>query len=415
MKYLRFGLYALVVFAVAAHGVVEDWALMILVTGATVLLLAWAAWIYVRRENQCVVSPLLPPLVALCLLGFAQWVFHLTASSYATRMRLQLLVACTILLFLAGQVFRSLAEWREFVWFLLGLGFVVCIFGILQHLTFNGKIYWVREMYLGGVPFGPYVNRNHFAAFAELVIPIGLVPLALGRVRKDRRLMVGVLTVIPIVALLLSASRGGIVSFAMQLLALAIWMVFRRSAQKQLLVGIIVIIMAVSIVSWIGAGQTLERFAALRAMETTVSKRDSMRADTWRIFVEHPVMGTGLGTLETVFPRYETLYDGKIVDHAHNDYLEALADTGIVGGLFCAWFLAVLFGDGLKQTLSSKESFAGVLHLSGMVACIGFLVHSLVDFNLHIPANALLFFLQAHLAAGGIPLSPAKDFKNSAT
>ena len=53
-----------------------------------------------------------------------------------------------------------------------------------------------------------------------------------------------------------------------------------------------------------------------------------MREDTWRLFLDHPLLGTGLGTLEIVFPPYDSLYDGKVVNHAHNDYIEALAETG---------------------------------------------------------------------------------------
>jgi O-antigen ligase len=127
-----------------------------------------------------------------------------------------------------------------------------------------------------------------------------------------------------------------------------------------------------------------------------------MRRDTWRIFVEHPWMGTGLGTLQIVFPPYETLYDGRIVNHAHNDYVEALAETGIAGGLCCALFLGLLLFHSSQQLSAGNTSFASVLNLSGAVACSGFLVHSLVDFNLRLPANAQLFFLMATLAASTI-------------
>jgi len=89
----------------------------------------------------------------------------------------------------------------------MGFGFLVSIFAILQHLTSNGKLYWVREIRYGGMPFGPYVNRNHFAGFAELVLPLALVPLVLGRVRRERWPIVGLFAVLPIGALFLSASR----------------------------------------------------------------------------------------------------------------------------------------------------------------------------------------------------------------
>ena len=127
-----------------------------------------------------------------------------------------------------------------------------------------------------------------------------------------------------------------------------------------------------------------------------------MRKGTWHIFLDHPLAGTGLGTLQIVYPPYETLFDGKVVNHTHNDYLEALAETGLLGGACCAWFIGVLLRESLKRFRQPNDSFAGTLQLSGSVACCGFLVHGLVDFNLHIPANALLFFLMAQLSTAQI-------------
>jgi len=171
---------------------------------------------------------------------------------------------------------------------------------------------------------------------------------------------------------------------------------------KQWLPGVAVLLVALLLVSWLGVGQIFERLSSVQLLEVTAGKRASMRKDTWRIFLDHHFLGTGLGTLQIVYPPYETLYDGKIVNHTHNDYLEAFAETGILGGLCCAWFLGVLFSESLKRLRQRNYSFAGTLQLSGMVACAGFLMHSFVDFNLHIPANALLFFLMAHLATAQI-------------
>jgi O-antigen ligase len=413
MKFLRVGICALVVFAVAAHGGVEDWARAVMETGAGLLFLAWSIWIFFNREEQPVLSPLLPPLAALSLIVLGQWFFRWTASPYNTRLELLLLLADLIVLFLAVQAFRTLEDWRSFVWFGMGFGFLVSLFAILQHLTSNGKLYWFRERSYGGIPFGPYVNRNHFAGFAELVLPLALVPLVLGRVRRERWPIVGLFAVLPIGALFFSTSRGGFVSFGAELSVLALVMILRRTMGKQLLAGVAVLLVALLLVSWLGVGPILQRLSSVQMLEVSSGKRASMRGDTWRIFLDHPFVGTGLGTLQIVYPPYETLYDGKIVNHTHNDYLEALAETGIAGGLCCAWFIGVLLAESLKRLRQLNNSFAGVLQLSGFVACSGFLVHSLVDFNLHIPANALLFFLMAHLATAEIsqaspPSSPSR-------
>src|SRR5262249_32106200 len=154
---------------------------------------------------------------------------------------------------------------------------------------------------------------------------------------------------------------------------------------KHLLAGGIVLLAALSMVSWLGVRQVLSRFSSLHQMEVKEAKRASMRLGTWHIFLDHPLLGTGLGTLQLVYPSYETLYDGKIVNHTHNDYLEALAETGIVGGSCCAWFIGVLFLVALRSLQKEAHTFATTLRLAGLAGCCGILVHSLVDFNLHIP------------------------------
>ena len=393
MKYLRVGICALVTFAVLAHGGVEDWARAVLQCGAGVLFLVWAIDTYRMKNEQVTVPLILLPLAALALIGLGQLIFRATASAYFTSAELQLLVAYLLLVFLAGQAFQTLEDWRGFVWFVMILGFLVSGFGILQHLTFNGKLYWFREMRYGGIPFGPYVNRNHFAGFAELVIPVSLVPLVLGRVRRERWVVVGLFAIIPLGALFLSASRGGIIGISVEVGILAVLILLQHSGGRHMIAGGVVLLSSLLLVSWLGADKILDRFASLQSLEITVGKRASMRSDTWHIFLDHPIAGTGLGTLQTVFPAYETQYDGKIINHTHNDYLEGLAETGIAGGICVAWLLGILFLESLRGLRNLSNSFASALHLSGLVACCGILVHSAVDFNLHMPGNALLFLL----------------------
>jgi O-antigen ligase len=403
MKPIRIGLFVIIAFAILSHGAVEPWARAILECASGLLLAVWALqFFYADDTREIVLPPLLFPMAALAVVIVVQWTFHLTSSRFSTRTELQLLLSVLILLFLAAQAFRSLADWRTFAWFIMILAFFVAGLGILQHLTFNGKLYWFREMRYGGIPFGPFANRNHFAGFAELVLPMSLVPLLLGRVRRDRLVIVGILAVIPLSALLLSASRGGIISLGAELAFLLLVVLLRRAGGRHLYVGGLVLVIAFATVSWLGVNQILLRFSSLQTLEVTHSKRASMRHGTWNIFLDHPVLGTGLGTLQQVYPPYETLYDGKIVNHAHNDYLEVLAETGIVGGLCCAWFLGALFIGALRFLQNEGNSLANTLRLCGWTACCGLLVHSLVDFNLHIPSNLLLFLLMSLLGTAEI-------------
>ena len=402
MRFLRVSICVLIAFSVLSFGGVEEWAQAGLELGAAALLVYWAIRLYLWKTDQIIVSPFFLPLTAFLVVVVAQLAFGKTASSYDTRAQLQLLIAYLILIHLMTQAYLQSRHWRGLVWFLMGLGFFVCIFGILQHLTFNGKLYWFREMRYGGLPFGPYVNRNHFAGFAELVIPIALVPLVLGKVRRERLFLVSLFALVLIVALLLCASRGGIVSFIVEMSVLFFLLLVRRIRSKYVFLGGVVVLGALLAVSWIGIQKVLDRFSTNSTIEVTSGKRASMRHDTWQIFRDNPVLGTGLGTLQMVFPPYESMYDGKIVDHTHNDYLEALAETGILGGLCCAWFLVILFVESFKGFAGLGSSFNSAMNLSGLIGCCGLLVHSLFDFNLHIPANGLLFFVAAHLATARI-------------
>ena len=411
MKFVRIGVCVLIAFAVIAFGAVEEWSQAVLEVGASLLLVYWSILAYLRRSEQMAISSFFLPLSAFALLILAQIIFHTTASRYYTRVEFQLFVTYMIILHLLCQGFQRGSHWRGLVWFLMSLGFAISIFGILQHLTFNGKLYWFREMRYGGLPFGPYVNRNHFAGFAELLIPLALVPLVLGKVRRERLFFVLLLALVPTIALLLSASRGGIVSFAVELVILFLMLLLRRIRTKHMLLGGVVVLCSVLAVSWIGVQQVLDRFASYQTLDVSAGKRASMRLDTWHIFLDHPVIGTGVGTIQMVFPPYDTLYDGKIVNHAHNDYLELLAEAGILGALCGVGFLGVLLLESLRGLENLQSSFNSALNLAGLVGCCGILVHSLVDFNLHIPSNALLFFVAAHLATARIQSDAASPPK----
>src|SRR6266702_8679771 len=332
MNHVRTGLFAVIAFAVLSHGAVEPWARGILESASGILFVLWALFFMVSKKEQEIALPsLLFPLAAFAIVVIVQFAFRLTSSPFTTRTELQLLLSMLILFFLAAQTLRTLSDWRAFAWFVMIFAFLIAGLGILQHMTFNGKLYWFREMRYGGIPFGPYVNRNHFAGFAALVIPPGLAILILRAERRDQLPLVALFTLFPIGALFLSASRGGIMSFLAEIGLLAILLLFRRREGKELVAAGLVVVLGIALVSWLGIGRALERFASYKSLEVTEGRRIEMLHGTWRIFLDHPIAGTGLGTLQDVFPLYETMYDGLIVNHSHNDYAEVLAETGGVG------------------------------------------------------------------------------------
>ena len=406
MSFIRTGICVLVTFAVLAHGAVEPWSEAVLELGAAVLLAVWAFNALADGELKMVWNPLLWPLLAFWLVVAFQLALGVSAVPFLTRIELLKYSALVALFFLCVQSYKTRSQWRTFVWFLLSLGFAVSLFAILQHFTFNGKLYWVRELQFGGIPFGPYVNRNHFAGLMELLIPPGLAIQILGGERRDQLPLVTLFTLLPIGALFLSASRGGIISFVAEVIFLTILIVARRREKKVLGAAALVITLAAILVSWLGIGAALDRFATYKKLETSEGRRVEMLHDTLLIFGSHRILGTGLGTLQEVFPFYETTYDGLVVNHSHNDYAEALAETGAIGG-FCGFvFLVLLLWRAWKILNAGDDRRAFAYHAGALVACLGLLVHAGVDFNFHIPSNALIFLLQAALATSAFPALP---------
>ncbi|HYB61404.1 MAG TPA: O-antigen ligase family protein [Methylomirabilota bacterium] len=398
MRLLRAGICSMVAFAVLAHGAVEPWSEAVLEIGAGLLLVLWCALVLHEENPEVNWNNLLWPLAGFWLIAAVQSLGRLTVYPFATHIEWLKGSALVLLVFLAVQAFQTADQWRKFVWFLLIFGFVVSLFAIIQHFTFNGKLYWVRELRFGGVPFGPYVDRDHFAGFVELIAPAGLSLLILRGERRELWPMLTMFTLLPIGALFLSASRGGIIGFLCEVVLLLGLVFFRRMEGKTVLAGVIVLVLVAGVVGWLGIGRALERFEQYRGLEVTESRRVEMTRDTWKIFLDHPVLGTGFGTLQSVFPRYETLYDGRVVNHTHNDYVELLGETGATGGILAILFLALLLLRSWRAMDAGRGSLELALHVGALVACFGILVHSLVDFNLHIPSNALIFLLQAILA-----------------
>jgi len=403
---IRTGICVLATFAVLAHGTVEPWSEAVLEIGAAILLLVWAFKALTVSELKLVWNPLLWPLLAFWAVAALQLALGISLVPFLTHIELLKYSALLALFFLLVQSFRTRGQWRRFVWFLLSLGFAVSLFAILQHFTFNGKLYWLRELPYGGIPFGPYVNRNHFAGLMELLIPPGLAIQILGAERRDQLPLLALFTLLPVGALFLSASRGGIISFIAEVCFLAIVVAIRRREKKVLPAAAMILVLGTILVSWLGIGAALDRFAQYKKLESSEGLRVQMFHDSLRIFRDYRILGTGVGTLQEVFPLYESRYTGLIVNHSHNDYAEALAESGIIGGLCGLAFVLMLFWTCWKILSTDGDAQSFAYHAGALVACLGLLVHAGVDFNFHILSNALIFLLQSGLATTVFPALP---------
>lgn len=406
MTVIRAGICVLITFAVLAHGAVETWSISLLEIGAVSLFLWWGILVTAGGAKEIRWSPVLWPLAALEIIALLQLVVPLSLYPYLTKLELLRFTSYLIIVFLMSQAFRTPRQWRAFAWFLVLLGFSVAVFGILQDLTSNGKIYWVRELRYGGMLYGPYVNRNHFAGLMELIIPIGLAMLAVQGVRREQLPLLALCTALPIGALFMCASRGGIVAFGFEVMFMAALLWLRRGEKRHLLTFMVALALAGGLVAWLGVGQVMTRFSEMHGPEVSEERRVSMVKGALHIFKDYPLFGTGLGTTIAVYPQYETQFDGKIIDHVHDDHFELLAEAGIAGAICWLAFIAALAIFGLKNLSARQDSLVHAVQLGALVGCAGLLIHGFADFNLHIPANALIFYILSVMASSSPVFEP---------
>lgn len=425
-SFLFTNLLLVAVLAPLAYGTVEDWSVALFELNALlvgVLLAFKCAWEPSRDWRNWRLSL---PLLALVVLGGVQllplragvagaevwqaaqaWrTFSLDAQ--ATRESAVKLLATFIYLIAALHLLRDAKRRRKLVLVLSWLGAATALFAIAQKLTWNGKFYWLRPASPYVAPFGPFANYNHFAGMMELLLPLAFARLLFTRTEAGQR-MLGLLAVILMAgALLFSLSRGGMLALGVELTALfaLAWRTRPAGAQanQQLrLAGLAVFLMAV-LALWIGYDALLWRFQSLRqgAQEYSVVTRLEYWRGAWQMFLDHPLLGVGLGAFPALYPHYgHSSAKLERLEKTHNDYLQVLTDAGLLGGLLLLWFGVELIRQ-LRQQAQRLEDWPSQerAHLLGAAtALLGMAVHSALDFNLQITANAYLCVLVLALAS----------------
>jgi O-antigen ligase len=121
--------------------------------------------------------------------------------------------------------------------------------------------------------------------------------------------------------------------------------------------------------------------------------------DCLRMLAQRPVLGWGLGAFPVVYPEFRSFYTTLFVNQAHNDYLQLLVETGLAGFSIAVWFLVLVFRKAAGKLEDWTETASGALTAAALLGCVGILVHSFLDFNLQIPANAALFYVLCAIAA----------------
>ncbi len=417
-KIIYFALLVLLALAPLPYGSVETWSIAVWELSVFAIVFLWVILIVVEGKLTVSFNPLVWPMLALLAMAVVQ---ILPIASVASGERQTISYSPFLTSQFAFKLFASICFFLLFATFvnndqrrllavkvIIAVCVLIALVGIGQ--TYIGKMLWQRGT------FGPFVNRNHFAGFLEM--GVGLVGgLMIGRVIKREWLAVyGSCALAMCAGIVLSASRGGVLALAAEIIFLALiaiptFFASNRSEGRNragilirsaaaLLIGVAAIVGATLLVGSEGLVANFSQIQAETQGELPAGERFSRR-DIWRATTElikdHPITGVGLGAYQLAYTRYDQSSGVQRVEQTHNDYLQIVADAGLIGGIIALIFLILLFARGFS-TAQTRNRQKRAIVLGALTGCFAIAIHSFVEFNLQVTSNAQLFLALAALA-----------------
>ncbi len=411
------GIYAVLVLSPWPLGSRLPWAAML---SCTVIIAIGAMWLSASLwTNQRITLPTPLILIALFLLWTGgQWATGSTIYAHATAFECVRLLSYALVFWMAANLAKSPSVALGLRRLIVAMGIAVGAFGLLQFLTWNGSLFWFYDSVFSGTPFGPFNNRNYFAGYLAVTLPLGIATAFSGeRLRRKAVMLVGLW--LAVLAALVCLSRGGVVALSAVGVFLYFTVVraavgaraegvsrsrnFHRVPPRVLAANVVFALFAGLL--WIGqADRVLARLETIFEFRSTSSIAG--RADLWLeslpMVWDRPVTGFGLNTYMFAFPTYRVSPTSVIETNAHNEYLEVLIETGIVGALLCLAFLVLLVRQGWTRFRGAASARERTIRAGAIAGWVAVMTYGITDFPTIIPAiDYVLAVLAGLMAANG--------------
>jgi len=387
---------AMLVFSALATGAVRTLEFLIVQGMAAAVLLLWLVRLWIQEKPRLFWPPICWAVLAFTVYAVARYITA-DIERVARQELLRVLVYAAVFFAIVNNLQRP-----ETLTFLLRalvfLAMGIAAYAIYQYMTGDNRVWWFINPYEKRGS-GTFINPNHLAGFLELVLPVGLAHVLLGRGRRPvLTILLSYASLVIVAGMAVSFSRGGWISTACALTVLFGVLLFQRRGRWPAFVALsVVLLLAVAFFS-----QNL--FSKYRMAEV-LGKGEvntGMRTALWKpaleMWEENEWFGVGPAHFDYRFRQYRPAAVQARPDRVHNDYVNTLADWGLTGlGLVAAaWVLAGLGVLRVWRRLSrnGETGFEGsdrrAFVLGASCALLAILVHSITDYNMHIPANALL-------------------------
>ncbi len=397
--------YVILTGAPLAFGAVQPWAWGLISLLTSLALLSWALGCVQAKRVRLTWSHLYVPFLAVLVLSLVQLASGLSLDPIASRESAIKLITYLLLFFLMQQLFveATTQQWERFAFAASVFAFAIAMFAMIQFFVSPGTVYGVVKPRWGGYIFGPYISHNNYAGLMEMLIPFPLALVVGLRRGHPARLALGFSALVAFLSVLLSGSRAGALALVVELLVFGAIALRSSSAagktKRAVAVGAAVVALLGCFFLWVDPGGVYRRWDSLaNSPDLRNDWRMRMTVDSLHMSHDHFLAGVGLGAFERAYPRYQSFATDLLIEYAHNDYVQFVAETGLLGWVVTP--LAILLFLKMAFTRIGKRigTAIGWTQMAAAIAVCGILVHSWVDFNLHIPANAAWFSICVALA-----------------
>jgi putative inorganic carbon (HCO3(-)) transporter len=326
------------------------------------------------------------------------------------------LFAANALLVLGCARLFSIRGARRVAGAIVVVGVALALAGIIQKPLFTGKIYGFWTPLQGGSPFGPFVNRNHFAGWMLMALPLtfgllgGAVARAMRGVKPDwrdrlvwfssreasRLLLVAAGAGVMALSLVMTMSRSGITALALAIAIMGAFVMRRqRTTRRAVAIGYLVLLVIV-VVGWAGVDAIASQFA--RADWNELNGRRGPWADAIDVASRFPLSGTGLNTYGTAMLFYQQHELAKFFSSAHNDYLQLAAEGGVLLTIPAALCAAAFIFAVRRRFIEDASVRTYWLRAGAVTGLTAIALQETVEFSLQMPGNAALFAVVCAIA-----------------